>query len=133
MSGVSGLAFNSRILADAHEDEVVEDAFGRQRDVHDLGEVHLEDGQEEFHGRAADVEVFHRRDADDGGGINRVFAVRDGGDVEDGVWLGQRVVAERAFVAERLGRVNLAFDDEVGVGQNGFQFGQNVFTSRPTR
>ncbi len=41
-------------LADAHEDEVVEDAFRRQRDVHDLGEVHLEDGQEEFHGRAAD-------------------------------------------------------------------------------
>ena len=54
-------------LADAHEDEVIEDAFGRQRDVHDLGEVHLEDGQEEFHGRAADPEVFHRRDVDDGG------------------------------------------------------------------
>ena len=44
-------------------------------------------------------------------------------------------VAERAFVAQRLGRVNVAFDDEVGlspeaqadVGQNGFQFGQNVF------
>ena len=98
----------------------MEDAFGRQRDVHDLGEVHLEDGQEEFHGRAADVEVFHRRDADDGGGINGVFAVRDGGDVEDGIRLGQRVVAgvvaERAFVAQRLGRVNVAFDDEVGVG-----------------
>jgi hypothetical protein len=54
-------------LADAHEYEVVEDALGRQRDVHDLGEVHLEDGQQEFHGRAADVEVFPRRDADDGG------------------------------------------------------------------
>ena len=26
-------------LADAHEDEVVEDAFRRQRDVHDLGDV----------------------------------------------------------------------------------------------
>src|SRR5439155_1656703 len=48
--------------------------------VHDLGEVHLEDGREEFHGRAADVEVFHRQDADDSGGIYRAFAVRDGGD-----------------------------------------------------
>jgi hypothetical protein len=57
------------------------------------GEVHLEDGQEEFHGRAADVEVFHRRHADDGGGINGVLAVRDGGDVEDGIRLGQGVVA----------------------------------------
>ncbi len=42
------------------------------------------------------------------------------------------VVAARAFVAERLGRVNVTFDDEVGVGQNGFQFGQNVFKARPT-
>ena len=43
------------------------------------------------------------------------------------------VIAERAFVAERLARVNVAFDDEVGVsrrnaaeadvGQNGFQLG----------
>jgi hypothetical protein len=40
-------------LADAHEDDVIEHAFGRQREVHDLREVHLEDGQEEFHGRAA--------------------------------------------------------------------------------
>ena len=36
-------------LLDADEDEVVEDAFGRQRDVHDLREVHLEDRQEQFH------------------------------------------------------------------------------------
>ena len=42
------------------------------------------------------------------------------------------MVAERAFVTQRLGRVNVAFDDEVGVGQNGFQFGQNVFKPRPT-
>lgn len=40
-----------------------EEAFGRQRDVHDLREVHLEDGQEEFDRRAADVEIFHGRDA----------------------------------------------------------------------
>ena len=52
-----------------HEEEVVEDDLRRQRDVHDLVEVHLEDGQEEFGGRAADLEVFHRRDADDGGGM----------------------------------------------------------------
>lgn len=54
-------------FADAHEDEVVEDAFRRQRDVNDLREVHLEDAQEEFHGRAADAEVFYRREADDDG------------------------------------------------------------------
>ncbi len=41
-------------------------------------------------------------------------------DVEDGIRLGQGVVAgvvaERAFVAQRLARVNAAFDDEVSVG-----------------
>jgi hypothetical protein len=66
------------------------------------------------------VKVFHRRNADDGGGIDCVFAVRDGGEVEDGIRLGQRiiagVVAERAFVVQRLAWVNVAFDDEVGVG-----------------
>ena len=79
-----------------------------------------EGGRRPGEGRAADVEVFHRRHADDGGGINGVFAVRDGGDVEDRIRLGQRViagvVAERAFVAQRFGRVNVAFDVEVGVG-----------------
>ena len=70
-------------LADAHEDEVVEDAFRRQRDVHDLGEVQpLTPSPSPIRwervagspgeGRAADVEVFHRRDADDGGGTKRM-------------------------------------------------------------
>ena len=89
------------------------------------------------------------------------------GDVEDGIRLapwntsvgsakmgiasystgrGQRgisgMVAERAFVAERFARVNLTFDDEVGLpcrslvrrqafGKNSFQFGQKVFKARP--
>ena len=48
------------------------------------------------------------------------LAERDGGDVEDGIRLGQCVVAgviaEGAFVAQRLARVNAAFDDKVGVG-----------------
>ena len=56
--------------------------------------------------------------------------------MEDGIRLGQRVVtaviAERAFVAERLFGVNVAFDGEVGVGQSGFQFVENDFKARPT-
>ena len=96
---------------------LLEDAFRRQRDFHYLGKVHLEDGQKEFHRSAPDVEIFHRRHADDGGWINGVLPVRDGGDVEDGIRLGQRVVAgviaERAFVAKWLARVNIAFDNYV--------------------
>jgi|SRR6266545_4217324 len=76
-----------------------------------------------------------------------VLAVRDGRDLKVGMRLGQRViagaVAERVLFAQRLARpcrakakrrrVNVAFDDEVGVGQNGFQFGQNVFKPRTPR
>ena len=42
------VGFASGSLADAHKDEVVEDAFGRQRDIHNLGEVHLKDGRKSF-------------------------------------------------------------------------------------
>ena len=79
--------------------------------------------------------------------------MRDGGDVEDGMRLapwnssisnfmarmagystgrGQRVITgvitERAFVAERLGRVNVTFKDEVGVGQNAYTTCSNSFS-----
>src|SRR5207302_5171334 len=105
-------------LPDAHEDEVVEDAFGRQRDVCDLGEVHPEYRQEKFYRCAANIKVFHRGHPYDGRRINRFLPMRDGGDVEDGIRLGQSVVAgvvaERAFLAQRLARINVAFDDEVG-------------------
>ena len=69
--------------------------------------------------------------------MDGVLAVRDGGDVEDGIRLGQGViagmVAERTFVAQRLARANVAFDDKVGVGQNGFQVRQSLFKARPIR
>ncbi len=64
------------------------------------------------------------------------LTLRDGGNVEDRIRLGQGIVAgviaERAFVAQRLARVNVAFDDEIRVGQNGFQFGYNVFKTPRT-
>ena len=46
-------------------------------DVHDLGEIHLEDGQEQFHTRAAELKIFHRRYADNRRRIHRVLAMRD--------------------------------------------------------
>ena len=48
--------------------------------------------------------------------------MRDGGDVEDRIRLGQRViagvVAKRPFLAQRLLRVHVAFDDKVRVGRH---------------
>ena len=72
-----------RLSADTHEDEVVEDAFGRPAArcprsqgsssctltpsslFHRMGEG----GRRLGEGRAANVEVFHRRHTDDGAGI----------------------------------------------------------------
>ncbi len=70
------------------------------------GKFILKMGRKMLHGRAADVEIFHRRDADDGGGINGILAVRDGGDVEDGILLGSGVIA--GVIAERAFRPRLA-------------------------
>jgi len=50
-------------------------------------------------------------------GYTASFAMRDGGDMKHRIRLGQRVItgviAKRAFVAQRLGRVNVTFDDEI--------------------
>ena len=59
--------------------------------------------EDALHG-LAHPRVFHRRLADDGGRVDRVLAMRDAGDVEDGVEIFRRVeagvVAERAFHAQ---------------------------------
>ena len=69
LEGLLGVLF-----ADADEDEVVENAFGRERDIDDLREVHFEDRQENPDAGVAHVEILHRRNADDRGGIDRVLA-----------------------------------------------------------
>ena len=48
------------------------------------------------HAPDTDVEVFHRRDADDGGGIDGVLPVRDGRDVKDGIPVGGKT-SKRCF------------------------------------
>jgi len=62
--------------------------------------------------------------------------MRDGGDVEDGIRLRQGVVAgvvaERAFLVQWFARINVAIDDEVGVGRD-FSRNSTVLRSSPTQ
>ena len=55
-------------------------------------------------------------------GIDGIFAMRDGGEVEDWVKVGQRivarVVAEGPFLAQRLFRINVSLQHDVGVGRH---------------
>ena len=114
LARVAGVA-----LADGNQHQVVEDAFDGQMNVHDLGDGHLHGGQEDaLHGLAHPC-VFHGRLADDGGGVDGVLAMRDAGEVEDRVLVGQGVeagvVAEGAFAAQ-LAQFDVAFEDDLGVG-----------------
>ena len=99
--GLHGVGF-----LDADENEVVEGSFGRERNVHQFREVHLQDGQKQANAGRAKIKIFHRRLANDGAGIHSVPAVSYGGEMEGGIFFGQGViasmVAERAFVTQRL-------------------------------
>ena len=109
-------------LADADEDQVMEHAFGREGEVHQLREVHLEDRQEQLQRGGADVEVLHRGQAHDRRRIDGVPPVRDGGEVEDRVEVRQRiitgVVAKRPLLAQRFLGVHVALEHDVRVGGN---------------
>ena len=102
-----------------HDHHVMERAFRRQAHVHQFREVHFEHRQEQPHAGIAEIEILHRRTADDGARINRVAPMRDRGDVETRIRLRQRVVtgmiAERPFHAEWFLRVHVAFKHEVAV------------------
>jgi len=73
-------------------------------DVDDFGDLQAHGGEKNALDGLAHPCVFHGRFADDGSGVNRVLAMRDAGEVEDGVLVGQGVeagvVAEGAFTTE---------------------------------
>jgi len=69
-------------------------------------------------------------DADEGRRTDG-FAICDGVDVEDAMepmskaFAALRLLRRACRVVAQRRRVNIAFDDEVGVGQNGFELEQN--------
>ena len=97
----------------------MKDAELREVEVDHFGQDHLDHRQEDALGGFAQVRVFHGRRADDDRLVNRIAPVRDRGDVQHRVLVGQRVVAgviaERPFGAHII-RVHVAFDDELGRG-----------------
>src|SRR6202050_1772440 len=111
---LAGVAF-----ADGDDHQVLEDAFGGHGDVHNFRVLHFHYGHEDaFDGMAHEV-VFLRRRADDGGQVERVFAMGDALYVEDGKLAFEGVkaglVAEGAFGAH-LADFDIAFEDDFGVG-----------------
>ena len=76
-------------LVDRDQHDVVEDAGRREVHVDDLRQRLLDERQEDALAREADVVVLHRRDADDGGVVDRLLPVRDAREVEDGKVIGE--------------------------------------------
>src|SRR5579864_2011862 len=97
----------------------MEYALERKVYIDELGDGELHERKENALDGLAHPAVLHRRLAHDGGGIDGFFAMRNAGDVEDGVEIVQRietgVVAERAFGAE-LVEVDVAFENDFSVG-----------------
>ena len=106
-------------LLDLDEGAGVEDAEHGKVVVDDVGDEDLQEREEDAFGGFAEVIVFLRGLADDGGGIDGIFAVGDGGDGEDGELSGEGVeagvVAEGAF-ENGLAGIDVAFDDDFAVG-----------------
>lgn len=102
LADLAGVAF-----VDGNETKVVENSFQREIHVHHFRELFLDDWQEDALRGLAHVAVLHGRRPHQRGGIDGVFPVRDGGDVEDGVVVRQGVipgvVAEGAFAATFVG------------------------------
>ena len=96
-------ALSGILFLDRHYDQVGERALSGHVDVHDLGQDHSHQRQEDPLGHLAHVEVLHGRATHDGGRIDRFLAVGDAGYVEDrvrvfhGVVAG--VIAKGAFVS----------------------------------
>ena len=86
-----------------------------------LGDRELHEREENALDGFAHPGVFHGRLADDGGGVDGIFAVGDAGDVEDGIEIFERVeagvVAEGAFAAEFV-EIDVAFENDLRVGGN---------------
>jgi len=109
LAGVVGV-----ILLDLDEGAGVEDAEHREVVIEDVGDEDFQEGEEETLGGLAEVIVFLRRFADDGGGVDGVAAMGDGGDVEDGELAGERVkagvVSEWPFGAQLVESAGLPVD-----------------------
>src|ERR1700722_9818001 len=72
-------------LLDGNNHQVVEDAFDGQVDVHQFWDGQLHQRQQNPLDRFTHVGVFLRGLANDCDGVNRIFSVRDAGNVEDGI------------------------------------------------
>ena len=105
-------------LADGHQNQVMEDALGRHRDIAHFRQLQPHQRQENAFDGLAHVIVFHGRRPHDGGRVNRFFAVRDGSKVKDRVPIFQRiktgVIAERAFGAQ-LAQFDVSFEHDFGL------------------
>ena len=113
--GLHGIGF-----FDAHKNQIVKHTFSRQGDVHDLREIHLEDGQKQRDACSAKVKILHWWLPYDGARVHGIAAMCDGRNVKRGIVLRQGVIAsmisERAFTPERFRRVDIALNHDVRIG-----------------
>src|ERR1035438_1147552 len=112
----------SRIgLANRNDHQVMEHAFDWEIDVDELRNGQLHQRQKNAFDSFAHPSVFLRRLADHRGRVDRVFSVRDAGDMKYGVFVFERVeasvIAEGSFGAKFV-EIDIAFENDLGVSWN---------------
>src|SRR5580704_3493531 len=113
-AGLAGIG-----LADGNDHQVMEYALEWKVYIDELGNGELHERKENALDGLAHPAVFHRRLAHDGGGVDGFLAMRNAGDVEDGVEIVQRiktgVVAEGPLGAEFV-KVDVALQNDFSIG-----------------
>jgi len=108
-------------FADGHDDQVVEHAFERQVNVHDLGKLLAHHRQQDPFDGLAHPAVLHGRPPDNGRVIDRLTLPGDALDVEHRIIVRQRVkagvVAERALPSQLAG-LHVALEHDLRCGRN---------------
>ena len=120
------------MFVERNNDAIVKDALHRHIHVDDFRKLGSEQGQKDALGCPAQIKIFLRRFADDGGQVNGIFSVGDSGEMKDRIIPVLRVitgvVAERPF-QPHFRRVDVALQNNFCIGRN-FQVHRLAFHQR---
>ena len=94
----------------------MKDAFHRQVDIDQLRDGELHERKKNALDGFAHPGVFHGRLAHDGGCVNRILAMRDAGEVKDGIEIFERIkagVITEGTLGAKLVEMHVSFENNL--------------------
>ena len=106
----------------AHKGQIMKNPFRRERQIHQLGKIHFQDGQKNPHAGRSQPEILHRRLSHHRGRIDRIFSVSDGRDPESGILVHRsvksRMISKGSFRHRLSHGIHGSLNDKVGIGRH---------------